>query len=85
MNFNETLEALKAGKIVKRSDWEDGFCCLMPDQHYIWRVLTKPQANVGNFLPTLDDYKAHDWMSFEPGVSTVAITETLGTPACDPA
>jgi len=71
MNFNEALDSLKNGKYVKRTNWDDGYCCLMPDQAYIWRILTKPNANVGNFLPLLADLTANDWETYNGNTGIV--------------
>jgi uncharacterized protein DUF2829 len=62
MNFNHAIQQMKMGNCVKRNGWEDGYCCLMPDMAYLWRIITKPQANAGNFLPTLSDIEAEDWL-----------------------
>lgn len=75
MNFNEALETLKTGKYIRRSFWDDGYCALMPDQNYIWRVLTKPQANVGNFLPLVADLLADDWEIYNGNTGIVPPVE----------
>ncbi len=65
MNFDEVIIQLKAGNYCKRSAWTDGYLVLMPDMAYIWRIITPgpttPQANAGNYLPTVADLLADDW------------------------
>jgi hypothetical protein len=74
MLFTDVLVELKLGKFLRRKGWEDGYICLMPDIAYIWRILTKPQVNAGNFLPLLADLLADDWEIYT-GVEAAAQQE----------
>jgi uncharacterized protein DUF2829 len=69
MNFTEALAKLQQGNYVKRAAWNDGYLCLMPDMQYIWRILTAPNPNCGNFMPSMSDFLADDWQDYTGGVS----------------
>jgi hypothetical protein len=64
MNFTSALNVMRNGKQVKRTGWTDGYCCLMPDMASIWRILTAPQVQTGNYLPLVDDLLADDWEEY---------------------
>ncbi len=65
MNFTDALIEMKNGVFVKRADWQDGYCCIMPDMNTIWRILTAPQVQTGNYLPLIADLEADDWMKYD--------------------
>jgi hypothetical protein len=79
MNFDQALVELQAGKYVKRAGWADGYCCLMPDMAYVWRILTIPNANAGNYLPTLSDLLADDWGVYCGSVASTPVPEGAET------
>lgn len=72
MNFQEALTKLKSGTYVKRSDWQDGYLVLMPQMSYLWRILLVPQVNAGNYLPTVADLIADDWVEYTAPVPAEA-------------
>lgn len=63
MNFTEALNQLELGNCVRRTDWpmKDGYLKLMMGFNTVWKVLTVPAANAGNYLFTLEDFNGNDW------------------------
>ena len=63
MTFEEAVKALIAGNYVARDVWATTaeYCVLMPGMTYIWKILTQPNPNAGNWLPLVEDLKATDW------------------------
>ena len=63
MLFTEALEHLKEGKYISRPTWNitGEYIVLMPGMPYIWKILTQPNPNAGNWLPLMDDLLATDW------------------------
>ena len=79
MNFTEALQKLQCGAAVRRTTWpmKDGYLKLMMGFNTIWKVLTVPTANAGNYLFTLEDFNGNDWEEIshysaeEPKVETI--------------
>ena len=67
MNFIEILDQLNQGRSVRRATWpmKDGYLVRMMGFNTIWKVLTVPTANAGNYLFTTEDFGASDWMVIE--------------------
>lgn len=67
MNFTEALKELEAGKCLRRAAWkyEEGYIKLMMGFNTVWKVLTLPSANAGNYLFTMEDFNATDWHAIE--------------------
>ena len=67
MKFFEMLDALSQGRYVARESWNESgeYCILLPGMQYIWKILTKPTPNAGNWLPLVEDLNAEDWFSME--------------------
>ena len=63
MKFVEALEALQDRKFVARESWNESgeYICLMPGMQSIWKILTLPNPNAGNWLPLMNDLLADDW------------------------
>lgn len=63
MLFNDALKALLDGKYVMRNAWKQTgeYVILLPGMQYIWKILTKPNSNAGNWLPLIVDLMADDW------------------------
>ncbi len=63
MKFLEALEALERGECVVREKWahEEGYLKYMMGMTSIWKILIVPAPNAGNYLFTMEDYKAEDW------------------------
>jgi hypothetical protein len=63
MKFTDALEALMAGKYVARAAWDatGEYVVLLPGMLYIWKILTQPNPNAGNWLPLVADLNADDW------------------------
>lgn len=68
MLFAEALEQLKAGEAMRRAAWElsEGYLKIMPDMGHVWKVITKPTPNAGNFIFAVADFDADDWVKYEP-------------------
>lgn len=66
MKFVEALDALLEGKYVQRKEWRNigEYIVLMPGMSHIWKIITQPQPNAGNWLHTLADLLAEDWEAF---------------------
>lgn len=64
MLFNEAFKALTEGKYVTRRAWSETneYLVIMPMMTTIFKVLNKPNPNVGNWLPFVSDYLAEDWI-----------------------
>ena len=64
MNFQEILKELNEGKCVRRTSWpmKDGYLKRMLGFNTVWKVLTVPAPNAGNYLFTVEDFEAIDWL-----------------------
>ncbi len=69
MLFNEALNAMKEGKMARRCHWslEDGYLVVMDGAKHIWKILTSPQPNAGNHIPSVEELSADDWEVKERG------------------
>lgn len=80
MLFSEALYHLEKGFPMRRSIWtaEDGYLSLMPGMKYVWKILLLPNPNAGNFIFSVEDFRADDWEMFVEGEFTSApeIAET---------
>ena len=63
MLFQDALKLLLDGKYVSRNAWDVSgeYCVLLPGMQYIWKILTQPNPNAGNWLPLISDLLADDW------------------------
>jgi hypothetical protein len=66
MLLQEAINELKAGKCMCRSSWsiDDGYLKLMPGMLYVWKIVLKPNPNAANYIFTLADLEANDWVEF---------------------
>lgn len=66
MLFSEALDNLEKGFPMRRSIWtaEDGYLSLMPGMKYVWKIVLLPNPNAGNFIFSVEDFKADDWEMF---------------------
>src|SRR5580700_11820730 len=64
MKFSEAVENLVQGKYLTRPEWQKTgeYVALMPGMPHIWKILTQPAPNAGNWLHTLVDLLAEDWL-----------------------
>ncbi len=71
MLFLDAIDKLKSGVAMHRSSWTaaDGYLVLMPDMLYVWKVVTCPTPNAGNFIFSVEDFLASDWVPYEPPVA----------------
>lgn len=67
MLLNQALIQLQAGKNMCRLEWtmDDGYLTLMPGMLYVWKIVLKPNPNAGNYIFTLADLEADDWLEFQ--------------------
>lgn len=67
MLFLEALEQMKAGVAMRRTAWADteGYLKVLPDMKYVWKIVTQPNPNAGNFIFSIEDFEANDWVQFE--------------------
>ena len=67
MLFADALVALQAGEYVWRPSWatlpdyKGDYLVLLKDIPFIWKILTTPVPNAGNWLPSIADLIATDW------------------------
>jgi hypothetical protein len=63
MNFGEALEALKAGKKVRRREW-DSFLFIKEDEDYPFPVIYVDVEflELETYTPQHDDLLAEDWV-----------------------
>lgn len=66
MLFAEALEQLKAGEAMRRESWDysEGYLKIMPDMLHVWKIVTKPNPNAGNFIFAVADFDADDWVKY---------------------
>jgi len=91
MNFGEALEALKAGKKVKRKSW-DTFLFIKTDDYsrfpVIYTDISQQEPKI--YDPHQDDLLAEDWvvvspskMTFEEAIEAVKNGKTVRHVLCD--
>lgn len=63
MLFMDALKELHEGKYVSRAAWDKSgeYCVLLPGMQYLWKIMTIPNPNAGNWLPLISDLEADDW------------------------
>lgn len=67
MTFQEALKAMLERKQVARSAW-DGigeYIVVMPGMQHVWKIMTQPNPNAGNWLPLVEDMLSTDWQIFD--------------------
>lgn len=81
MLFSEALEELAEGKYVQRPGWKMSgeYIVLMPGMQYIWKILTQPNPNAGNWMPLMADMLADDYEMVE---SLQMDEESVPVPNC---
>lgn len=67
MLFQEALDLLLKGKYVSRDVWDKTgeYCVLLPGMQYIWKIVTHPAPNAGNWLPLVSDFLGNDYKVIE--------------------
>jgi hypothetical protein len=67
MQFMEAVSNLENGKYVARGAWDHSgeYIVLMPGMQYIWKIMTIPNPNAGNWIPLMSDIMADDWKVVE--------------------
>ncbi len=58
---------MKAGKELRRTAWahSEGYLKILPDMGYVWKIVTQPQPNAGNFIFSIADFDGDDWVYYE--------------------
>lgn len=67
MVFLEALEHMQDGYPMRRSAWEasEGYLKVLPDMGYVWKIVTQPTPNAGNFIFSIADFEGDDWVCWE--------------------
>jgi hypothetical protein len=73
MLFLDALAQLEAGLPMRRKAWslEEGYLSLMSGMKYVWKIVLIPNPNAGNFIFSVEDFKACDWEVFKEAVEAV--------------
>jgi hypothetical protein len=73
MLFQDALVQLQNGVPMVRGNWseQDGYLQLMTGMQYVWKIVLIPNPNAGNFIFSVDDFWADDWMPFVAAVAPV--------------
>jgi len=63
MMFNEALKHLVEGAYIQRTPWKatGEYVISLPGIPYIWKIITQPAPNAGNWLPMIADLMADDF------------------------
>jgi hypothetical protein len=63
MLLQEAIEQLELGKSVRRAAWpmSEGYLKLLDGVSHIWKIVTTPTPNAGNYIFSHEDLKADDW------------------------
>lgn len=79
MLFQEALSLLKSGAHVRRKAWapEEGFLSLMPGMLYVWKIVTVPNPNAGNFIFSVEDFTSDDWELFPSAANDCPEDQTV--------
>lgn len=66
MLFLDALTQLEAGVAMVRDTWteEDGYLSMMPGMKYVWKIILLPNPNAGNFIFSVEDFTADNWMPY---------------------
>jgi hypothetical protein len=66
MLFSDALELMEQGETVCREAWslEDGYLKFMPGMKFVWKIVLLPNPNAGNYIFSVEDFKACDWKKF---------------------
>ncbi|MDP4145590.1 MAG: DUF2829 domain-containing protein [Bacillota bacterium] len=76
MLFAEALKALHEGEYLAREIWTGAeYIVHMPGMQYLWKILTQPNPNAGNWVPLVEDMIAEDWkiiQQVQPATPAVA-------------
>lgn len=77
MLFLEALAQLKAGDAMRRTAWADseGYLKVLPDMDYVWKIVTRPNPNAGNFIFSIADFEGDDWVKYEEPIAPVEAVE----------
>ena len=70
MIFIEALKELELGKPMRRKSWpeSEGYIVIMPGMKFVWKIVTNPTPNAGNFIFSVEDFNGDDWMEFVPPI-----------------
>lgn len=65
MNFMDAIKTMQTSKRLTRPSWIDYYIAIIPGQTYIWKIGNTNQShqpNVTEYVPSLADIAATDWM-----------------------
>lgn len=77
MLFLEALAQIQAGIAMRRSAWpmDEGYLVLLPGMGHAWKIVLKPNPNAGNFIFSIEDFLASDWIPYEEAVAEAQVIE----------
>lgn len=78
MKFLEAMEEMKKGEAMRRTEWamSEGYLKILPDMAHVWKIITQPTPNAGNFIFSIADFYGEDWVKFElPAPALEAVAE----------
>ena len=66
MLFLEALKELECQRPMRRAAWniEEGYLIVMPGMKYVWKIVLHPNPNAGNFIFSVEDFTAEDWVEY---------------------
>ena len=75
MFFAQALEMLQEGKSMRRISWPaaEGYLKTLDDMKFVWKIVTTPNPNAGNFIFAVDDFIADDWEEYMPGKAPLEV------------
>ncbi len=73
MLFSEALTQLETGIAMRRAAWDysEGYLSVMPGMKYVWKIVLMPAPNAGNFIFSIEDFNADDWVEFMPHTGVI--------------
>lgn len=79
MLFKEALLQLKKGQAMRRSAWADseGYLKILPDMGYVWKIVTQPNPNAGNYIFSIADFDGDDWVKYEAPKPVIEAKEVV--------
>ena len=77
MLFLEALAKMKEGCAMRSDSWaaSEGYLKVLPDMAYVWKVVTQPTPNAGNFIFSIADFEGDDWLEWEAPKAVIETSE----------
>lgn len=79
MLFKEALGQLKKGQAMRRTAWaeSEGYLKILPDMGYVWKIVTQPNPNAGNYIFSIADFDGDDWVKYEAPKPVIEAKEVV--------